>query len=232
MAHAAATVGRLSVVFAATVALLPFSSGPARVLAYREVTVTDGDTLTAIALAYLGDPAYAQWIAEYNQLTDPDHLVAGQVLKLPDLGPEDASVLSPPPQPAGTQDAEAAGVLKPPLQPPDVQDATEDRVEPLTGPVIETGLATWYGPGFEGNLTKCGQIFHETGLTASSNDLPCGTVIQVTNVDNGRQVIVTVDDTGGFRYPNILDLSAAAFAALDAAERGVIQISVAPVQEE
>lgn len=213
MGLATATLGRLSVVVAAAVALLPLGAVPARVQADREIVITDGDTLTAIALAYFGDAAYAQWIGEYNHLTDPDHLVAGQVLFLPNV------------------DAEQAAVLRPPLHPPDATEAELDASEPRAGPVIQTGLATWYGPGFEGQRTKCGQIFHASDMTASSNDLPCGTVIQVTNLDNGRSVIVTVDDTGGFHYPNILDLSAAAFEALDMAERGVIHISVAPILE-
>lgn len=214
MAHTTATIPRLSFLLAATVALLPLRASAPRAQADQEVTVKDGDSLTAIALAYFGDASYAQAIAAYNHLTDSDHLTVGQTLKLPRL--PDGRMPGAPLTPSLATDAgaQAAGVPPSPAR---------------AGPVIQTGLATWYGPGFEGNLTKCGQVFHESDLTASSNDLPCGTVIQVTNVDNGRSVVVTVDDTGGFQHPTILDLSGAAFRALASSDAGVMQVSVARI---
>ena len=103
---------------------------------------------------------------------------------------------------------------------------------PLTPPpaeasVFQTGLATWYGPGFEGNRTACGQIYSSAEYTAASNTLPCGSVIAVTNLDTGAVVTVTVTDRGGFRPPNILDLSYAAFGAIAHPDQGRIPVSVA-----
>ena len=83
-----------------------------------------------------------------------------------------------------------------------------------------------HGPGFEGQTTKCGQTFHTSDLTASSNDLPCGAVIDVMDVANGHHVVVTVDDTGAFQHPTILDLTPAAFDTLASPVTGVLQVAV------
>jgi rare lipoprotein A len=216
MRNVAPFAPRLSLLLAAAV-LIPFASHGTRALADREVTVGEGDTLTAIALMYLGDAAYAPQIAAYNHLTDADTLTAGQVLKLPDSGATGPVTVAT--APSATVTVGSDSVLHPPDIPP----------TPTVGPVIQTGLATWYGPGFEGRRTKCGQIFHSTDLTASSNDLPCGTVIQVSNVRTGQSVVVTVDDTGGFQHPTILDLSRAAFDRLSSPDRGVVEVSVSRV---
>jgi rare lipoprotein A (peptidoglycan hydrolase) len=191
---------------AATLTLLRMMLPPAAVLADHEVTVADGDTLSVIALMWYGDAKYAQQIATYNDLADADDLVVGQVLKLPDIaGTPETS--------ASVQGGAANGSGWAPSAPP-------------SAPVIQMGLATWYGQEFEGQVTKCGQVYHQANYTASSNDLPCGTVISVTNVHNGRSVTVTVDDTGDFIHPTILDLSPAAFGALATLDTGVLPVSV------
>lgn len=88
------------------------------------------------------------------------------------------------------------------------------------------GVATWYGPGFEGKTTKCGQTYRQVGQSVASNDYPCGTLLEVTNTQNGRKVTVPVTDTGAFRHPNIADLSRGAFARLEAIRIGVIPVQV------
>jgi rare lipoprotein A len=214
----APTLPRVSLLLATTLTLIRVGMTVPSAAADRQVTVAEGDTLTAIALQYYGDAGVAEQIAAFNHLNDADQLVAGQVLNLPDTLPRPAA-----PQvitAGGTPPAGAAQATT---------KATIATSAPRAGPVIQTGLATWYGPGFEGQTTKCGQIFHASDLTASSNDLPCGTVIQVTDLDDGRSVVVTVDDTGGFQHPTILDLSQAAFNALASPDSGVLDVSVAPV---
>jgi hypothetical protein len=198
---------------AATLAVLRAGADPLHVQADHEVTVADGDTLSVIALMWYGDAGYADAIATYNQLADPDSLTPGQVLRLPEIpntpvAPISTAADGPVPGPrVGTGAGGAPGPAAPP-------------------PVVQMGLATWYGPGFEGQTTKCGQVFRSSGLTASSNDLPCGTVIDVTNIQNGRSVVVTVDDTGDFQHPTILDLSPAAFSAIGSPATGVLEVSV------
>lgn len=77
----------------------------------------------------------------------------------------------------------------------------------------ESGYATWYGPGFNGNRMANGQIFDEDDpTTTASNQYPFGTWLKVTNPLNGRSVTVQVRDRGGFNHA--LDLSKAAFFAL------------------
>jgi rare lipoprotein A (peptidoglycan hydrolase) len=191
---------------AATLTLLRLVISPVPVLADHEVTVADGDTLSTLALMWYGDANYAQQIAGYNGLADADDLTVGQVLRLPDIA-------GTPEAPASLQGGAANGSGGAPSAPP-------------SAPVIQMGLATWYGQDFEGQVTKCGQVYHQADYTASSNDLPCGTVISVTNVHNGRSVTVTVDDTGAFSHPTILDLSPAAFGALATLDTGVLRVSV------
>ncbi|MDQ3783363.1 MAG: septal ring lytic transglycosylase RlpA family protein [Actinomycetota bacterium] len=73
-----------------------------------------------------------------------------------------------------------------------------------TGVTFE-GIASWYGPGFEGQATASGDIFHADGLTAASLDLPLGTWLRVTKGD--RSVIVLVNDRGPYIEERVLDLS-------------------------
>lgn len=91
---------------------------------------------------------------------------------------------------------------------------------------LETGVATWYGPGFEGSPTACGQIYSSDAYTAASNTLPCGTIVTVTNLDSGDAVAVTITDRGAFRYPIVIDLSHAAFSAIGDTYHGVVNVAV------
>jgi hypothetical protein len=207
---------RISLLIAATVTLLHVGVDLPHAVADDEVTVADGDTLSVIALMWYGDAGYAQAIAWYNRLSDPDSLAVGQVLKLPETPSAPTAILGASAGSQGIRSQQGAASEGGPRA-------------PATGPVLQMGLATWYGPGFEGQITKCGQVFHSADLTASSNDLPCGTLIDVTDVQNGKNVLVTVDDTGNFTHPQILDLSPAAFSALASPDTGVLRVSVSLV---
>lgn len=90
----------------------------------------------------------------------------------------------------------------------------------------EAGLATWYGPGFEGNSTACGDVFDPALPTAASNTLPCGAIARVTNTATGRSVVVKINDTGGFGPPLIIDLSQAAYHSIAAQGDGHIPIVI------
>jgi len=89
------------------------------------------------------------------------------------------------------------------------------------------GLASWYGPGFHGAQTASGEYFNQNDLTAAHRTLPFGTKVRVTNVYNGRSVVVRINDRGPFSGGRVIDLSAAAAQAL-----GIINSGVAPVQIE
>lgn len=88
-----------------------------------------------------------------------------------------------------------------------------------------TGWASWYGPGFDGQPSASGEPFDQNALTAAHRNLPFGTLVQVTNLDNGRSVVVRINDRGPFIGDRIIDLSAGAARML-----GMLGSGVAPVQ--
>ena len=86
------------------------------------------------------------------------------------------------------------------------------------------GMASWYGPGFHGNLTANGEWFNQYAMTAAHRSLPFGTMVRVTNLNNGRSVVVRINDRGPFTRGRVIDLSTAAAEAI-----GLINSGVAPV---
>ena len=87
-----------------------------------------------------------------------------------------------------------------------------------TGVTFE-GLASWYGPGFEGNLTASGDVFDSSLFTAASKELPLGTWLYVEY--DGRGVVVLINDRGPYVEPRILDLSRGAAQAIGMEHAGV-----------
>lgn len=87
-----------------------------------------------------------------------------------------------------------------------------------TGVTFE-GLASWYGPGFEGNLTASGDVFDSSLYTAASKTLPLGTWLYVEY--NGSGVVVLINDRGPYVEPRILDLSRGAAQAIGMEHAGV-----------
>ncbi|MFQ5671236.1 MAG: septal ring lytic transglycosylase RlpA family protein [Acidobacteriota bacterium] len=74
----------------------------------------------------------------------------------------------------------------------------------------QVGIASWYGRPFHGRLTASGERFNMHDLTAAHRTLPFHTRVRVTNLDNGKQVVVRINDRGPFRKGRIIDLSMAA----------------------
>ena len=64
----------------------------------------------------------------------------------------------------------------------------------------ESGIASWYGPGFNGNRTANGEIYDENFLTGAHRTLPMPSIVQVTNLENGRSIKVRINDRGWNRY--------------------------------
>lgn len=90
-----------------------------------------------------------------------------------------------------------------------------------------SGLASWYGPGFEGNFSASGEAFNAYALTAAHRTLPFGTKVRVTNVDTGQSVVVRINDRGPFEYSRVIDISKGAAQLI-----GLISAGVAPVKLE
>src|SRR4051794_4323827 len=75
---------------------------------------------------------------------------------------------------------------------------------------IQTGAASWYGPGFHGKRTANGETFNTHALTAAHKTLPFGTQLRVTNERTGRSVVVRINDRGPYARGRVIDLSKAA----------------------
>lgn len=90
----------------------------------------------------------------------------------------------------------------------------------------ETGIASWYGPNFHGKQTANGEIFDADGLTAAHPTLPMPVNVRVTNLENGRSIILRVNDRGPFVDGRIIDVSARAAQLLGFYEKGTARVRV------
>ncbi|MCB1517364.1 MAG: septal ring lytic transglycosylase RlpA family protein [Hyphomicrobiaceae bacterium] len=112
-------------------------------------------------------------------------------------------------------------------------------VSPITVPTLvsgasaalaatyQQGTASWYGPGFNGRRTANGETFNMNALTAAHKTLPFGTRVKVTNLHNGKVVVVRINDRGPYAHGRVIDLSRAA-----AQDIGMIGAGTAPVKLE
>jgi rare lipoprotein A len=114
----------------------------------------------------------------------------------------------------------AVGCVGRPHPPPEVQ------VHPVAGGHSETGVASWYGRKYHGRATASGERYDMHRLTAAHPTLPFGTRVRVTNLENGREVEVRINDRGPFRKGRILDLSYAAAQELRMVEQGVARVRI------
>jgi rare lipoprotein A len=96
---------------------------------------------------------------------------------------------------------------------------SEDRIS-------QTGIASWYGPGFHGKATASGAIYNQNDLTAAHQTLPLGTRVMVTNLETGSSAEVTINDRGPFAKGRIIDLSYGAGKALGMIGPGTIPVRV------
>jgi peptidoglycan lytic transglycosylase len=92
---------------------------------------------------------------------------------------------------------------------------------------IVVGVASWYGPGFDGKRTASGEIYNQDDMTAASNIFALGTRVMVTNLDNGRSVVVRINDRGPFVKGRKLDLSHGAARVLGIVNPGTAKVRMA-----
>lgn len=90
----------------------------------------------------------------------------------------------------------------------------------------ETGVASWYGPGFDGKLTANGELFDKNGLTAGHTTLPMPVNVRVTNLDNGKAIVLRVNDRGPFYKGRIIDVSEHAATLLGFHDLGTARVRV------
>lgn len=97
----------------------------------------------------------------------------------------------------------------------------------------KTTRASWYGPGFNGKITANGEYFNQDSLTAASPTIAFNSLVEVTNIANGKTVVVRINDRGPFKKVNNsfiphprrkLDLSKASFDSIANLDKGIIDI--------
>lgn len=136
----------------------------------------------------------------------------------------------PPPPPAsssstGTYSARAkppsgnssAATAKPAPLPPDL------RTKPV---LVETGLASWYGPPYAGRKGADGTVYDQNAMTAAHLTLPLGSMARVTNLTTNQSAMVKITDRGPFVHGRIIDLSLAAAKATGLYRMGVAKVRV------
>lgn len=92
--------------------------------------------------------------------------------------------------------------------------------------MTQTGVASWYGKQFHGNKTAIGEIYDMHRMSAAHPTMPLPSYARVTNLDNGKSIIVRVNDRGPFLHNRVIDLSYAAASALGYAQKGTANVEI------
>lgn len=96
---------------------------------------------------------------------------------------------------------------------------------------VQVGFASYYGSRFHGGRTASGERYDEKALTAAHRTLPFGTKVQVTNLANGKSVVVTITDRGPFTKGRVIDVSRRAARKLDFLRDGTTRVRLEVVDE-
>ncbi|MEO8605958.1 MAG: septal ring lytic transglycosylase RlpA family protein [bacterium] len=96
----------------------------------------------------------------------------------------------------------------------------------------QTGIASWYGPGFHGRRTANGETYDQYALTAAHRTLPHGTRVEVTNLNNGRRVRVRINDRGPYVDDRVIDLSYTAAQRLEMIGPGTAPVRVEVIESD
>ena len=94
----------------------------------------------------------------------------------------------------------------------------------------ETGKASYYADKFQDRKTASGELYHKDLLTAAHRTIPFGTKVKVTNLQNGKTVVVKINDRGPFIKGRIIDVSRKAMESLGGLSKGVIDVKIEIVQ--
>jgi rare lipoprotein A len=103
-------------------------------------------------------------------------------------------------------------------------------VMPTASGYVERGVASWYGPDFHGISTSTGERYDMYAMTAAHKTLPLPAYARVTNLANGRSIVVRINDRGPFKANRIIDLSYAAAVRLDMVRAGTTMVEVRVVE--
>jgi rare lipoprotein A len=105
----------------------------------------------------------------------------------------------------------------------------EDGAPVSSGTFRTVGRASWYGPQFDGNATASGETFDMNALTAAHRSLPLGSRALVRNLENGRQVVVKINDRGPYIHGRDIDLSYGAARELRMVPDGLARVEITPL---
>jgi len=152
----------------------------------------------------------------------------GPTVALPAPSPE---LTPPPPSPDAVPDVVPRAETRSRNGNPPFYDVFGKRYYVLSSSVgyVERGVASWYGPGFHKVRTSIGEPYDMYAMTAAHTTLPLPTFVHVTNLQNGRSVVVRVNDRGPFVDNRIIDLSYTAAAKLDMLRNGTAIVEVRSV---
>jgi rare lipoprotein A len=128
---------------------------------------------------------------------------------------------------SGPNSSEAAKVTNPQVARTRGTPSTKHSLKPRP---YQVGTASWYGEQFQGKETASGELFDMRDFTAAHLTLPLGTFVRVTNLRNGRTVVVRINDRGPVIEGRIIDVSYNAARALDFKKRGLQKVRLDVVQ--
>ena len=142
--------------------------------------------------------------------------------------PIDTAVRAAPADPSPSQPVPSGEIAVPD---PTAAEAPPRDDDPLavpssSAPLIDKGLASWYGNRFHGRRTASGERYDMHDFTAAHKTLPFGTKVRVRSVQTGKEVVVRINDRGPYKHRRIIDLSQAAITALGVRHRGVTMVEL------
>lgn len=96
----------------------------------------------------------------------------------------------------------------------------------------QTGIASWYGPGFHAKMTANGETYDQDDMTAAHRTLPMPSIVRVTNLDNGRSIVVRINDRGPYAHGRIIDMSRRGAQLLGFQNNGTAKVRVQVLADE
>jgi len=126
-------------------------------------------------------------------------------------------------------------VPTPPAPPPLISSVPPPAIKPprqeQQPPRELVARASWYGPGFDGHRTATGERFSSSKMTAAAKDLPLGSRVVVTNLENGRSATVRINDCGPLRHGRKIDLSKSAARKLGLIHDGTARVKLRVIKK-
>jgi len=153
----------------------------------------------------------------------PHRAIAMDPELLPEIQSENLSMDSPQ---SGASALEIPLISIIPSSPETPEELPRAKLPAPAAPIVETGVASWYGARHHGNRTASGELFDQKKFTAAHPTLPWGSLVKVTNLANGKSVEVRINDRGPYGKGRIIDLSRAAAKVLGMMGTGTAQVKI------